>query len=334
MNTSKFFFVYGSGRSGTSLFCSRLNNHSELQVPDESHFPAFAAELLSGRDIRQDDYRLLADIFELTSAKETWGLSREDIEKIFRTANPVDLPSALACLLDEFGLRSGKNLSAYGIKRPMMIFFLEKVRLTYPDSKIVHVVRDGRDVYLSYKEVHQREGISFGPKNIISGAIYWQLGLIRCRQYEEGTNSIVVRYEDFLEAPDQILQDTCSFLGVRDESEEMVESQSFRNSGNLIRAKANAAHHQNLEKKIIKDNKSRWRNELSWLNCCIFEVFAYSGLRKYGYEVKGGIFAGFLHVLMAKPTLFVSQKLNEKRHHGRFAKWSRKLERQSQAESC
>jgi hypothetical protein len=325
MRNQKFFFVYGSGRSGTSLFCSRLNYHSDLLIPDESHFPAFAEELLEKKEIGHANYLLLANLFLLTSAQGGWGFSCAELQELFRKNKPNSLSEALIVILDEFARKEGKSISKYGVKRPMMIFFLEKVLSSYPGAKLVHVVRDGRDVFLSYQKVHAREGISFGPKTIYSGAIYWQLGISKAQKVEAKNQSYRVRYEDLLSDSTAVLAEACRFLGIENQAEEMSGNRAG-DKVSFIGTQKSAVHHENLQREILSDNKNKWKQELKPIERRVFEVFAYSGLRDLCYEIEGGIVSKILHLFVGKPTLFFADLLNSYRYRKRFAKWEKKLQ--------
>ena len=57
-----------------------------------------------------------------------------------------------------------------GMKAPVLIACLDRIGAVFPQAKILHVVRDGRDVYLSYRQVHKSSPEKFGPKGILTAA--------------------------------------------------------------------------------------------------------------------------------------------------------------------
>ncbi|GAN31521.1 sulfotransferase [Candidatus Brocadia sinica JPN1] len=81
----------------------------------------------------------------------------------------------------------------------------------FPDAKFIHIVRDGRDVFDSWRKMN-----SFND-NVAAAALDWRYKLFRIEKSfkkipEE--NKITIRYEDLLENPENTIKSICSVIGI------------------------------------------------------------------------------------------------------------------------
>ena len=90
--------------------------------------------------------------------------------------------------------------------------FIEEFKENNFNSYYIHLVRDGRDVALSFKKA------VVGEKHIYNLAKKWQYDQERPLEYmnEFGTQrGIQVRYEDLLVSPDKEIQKICKLIGLK-----------------------------------------------------------------------------------------------------------------------
>jgi hypothetical protein len=78
----------------------------------------------------------------------------------------------------------------------------------YPESGVVHIVRDGRDVVLS--TVARRHG----PDNLRDAARRWKELVLAGRRMRKNHRYREVRYEELIAAPAQTLAGVFSLLGL------------------------------------------------------------------------------------------------------------------------
>ncbi len=69
----------------------------------------------------------------------------------------------------------------------------------FPNARLIHLVRDGRDVTASMLAAHAGWGKGWAPSNAESCAREWQRAVSTCRQNaEQGASVVEIRYEDLL----------------------------------------------------------------------------------------------------------------------------------------
>jgi hypothetical protein len=170
--------------------------------------------------------------------------------------------------------REGKT--RWGEKTPQHIYYWRDILHYFPQAQIIHVVRDGRDVALSYMKA------KFGPKTVYTAARRWAQEMAEIEALESAIapdRFYQLRYEDLLDNPRQEVSALCQFLG-EPFSPEMMDFHK-RNINTQYVEKVNE---KNLESPLLKDNKEKWRRHMSTPDRRVFEALAGDTLEKFGYE--------------------------------------------------
>jgi hypothetical protein len=201
------FFIVGSARSGTTLVRLLLNAHPEIVVPPESRF---VVELWRGTgEVRVDDF---LEALARHPQFAAWELSVDAVARELPAARAVAYADAIDAVYRAYARPRGKT--CWGDKTPRYIERLPWLAERFPAARFVHVVRDGRNVALSYADV------PFGPKTVAGAARLW------ARRVRAGLDAgralgperyLELRYERLV-AGDAGLEEharrLCSFLGV------------------------------------------------------------------------------------------------------------------------
>jgi hypothetical protein len=165
-NVSPPFFILGSGRSGTSLVGRILGSHPDLSVPAESHlFNVVYPFLPYYGDLAQkaNQTRLIDDILSTFHIRNWFPpLRREEVLSFVQGDSFGDIVTAV---MRAWTQREGKT--RWGEKTPQHIYYWRDILHYFPQAQIIHVVRDGRDVALSYMKA------KFGPKTVYTAARRW-----------------------------------------------------------------------------------------------------------------------------------------------------------------
>lgn len=196
-------FIVGVGRSGTTLLRLMLDAHPLLCIPPETGFVARAAALLT------DEARARDRFFELVTTFPTWpdfGLDTARFRQTLSQLEPFQVGDGVRAFYRSYAERHGK--ARYGDKSPTYTARLGIVQSVLPEARFIHVIRDGRDVALSHREVW------FGKGNSVEEHIGKWRDLIRkarrlsrsCEHYLE------VRYEDLVRNTVVEVQRICNFL--------------------------------------------------------------------------------------------------------------------------
>jgi Sulfotransferase family len=271
-----FPFFVGCGRSGTTLFRAIFDSHPNLAIPGESHFIVHLApnrrryETGAGFDVEA----LLADLLPHPRFR-LWGLAEDRVRTALRERPPSNLADAVRTVFAEYAAAQGKG--RYGDKTPGYVSHLPLVAALFPEARFVHILRDGRDVALSYLDV------SFGPDTLERAALHWKRFVERGRQAGSrlGPDRYVeVRYEDLLGDPEQIVRSLCGFIDIE------FQPGMFRYPERAAEVASGSAFPEAHGRLALPPTKGLrdWRSQMSANDVAAFELLAGDLLSDLGYE--------------------------------------------------
>lgn len=195
-------FIVGVGRSGTTLLRLMLDAHPELAIPPETHF---IPELLA--DPPADGGACLARL----RAQPQWGdfawAEGEYAARLIGLA-PFDLAEAVRLFFRCYAEMRGK--ARWGDKTPPYAEQMAAIGALLPEAHFIHIVRDARDVALSYRDKW------FRPEGGLAGAArLWRERILKARAQAASLGSgryLELRFEDLVLDPEPVLQRVCAFL--------------------------------------------------------------------------------------------------------------------------
>jgi len=176
-------FIVGCPRSGTTLLRLILDSHPAISAGPESRF------LWGIRTIEERNWSTLAG----------FGLSLDEWHANVRT------------LFESFHRRyaDAQGKTRWADKSPDYALMLDYVDVLYPDSQIVHIVRDPRDVIDAWRRF-------YGLKSVQRAARSWVRYVRSAHEFAVGQPAgrvIELRYEDLVRQPEQTLRELISRLG-------------------------------------------------------------------------------------------------------------------------
>ena len=272
-----FPFFVGSGRSGTTLLRAIFDSHPQLAIPDEVSFVIRFARphhaVRYGWPGRFDPDACLALIFD-NAAFQRWGLPADDVRAAVYADNPADFPGLVRCLYRLWSAREGKP--RYADKTPNHVLYISRLARMFPEARFVHIIRDGRDVALSYLNVE------WGPNNVEDAALEWRRRVTRGRRagqrlgprrYRE------IRYEELVEEPERTVRQLCAFLGLAWDDGLL---RYYERAGEVIRTTRFPAAHQSLLLPPTPGLRD-WRRQMAPVDLVQFEAIAGGLLEELGY---------------------------------------------------
>lgn len=281
--------LVGAPRSGTYLLVTRLNAALPLAIPVETHFiPLFRRYLPLWGDLRVAGNRRLLlrciyDFLEIWTARSGRDRDRENIWRCSLLATRPRFEAIVACssgyaelvaaIYREYaeihGARMAGDKSAFFASVQM-----EELADSLPRLKVIHLIRDGRDVSLSWRVTW------FGPRTLVESAWLWR-DHVRDKQRwgrAHPERYLELRYEDLLDAPEATLERIGGFLGLplaaSDEREDVM-------AGVL----AQGDTHAMLARPLDPTNKEKWRQAMPEDDQALFEYLAGDVLCTNGYPV-------------------------------------------------
>lgn len=274
------FFVIGADRSGTTLLRLYLNAHVRLAIPSESWFliDLFRAFPPPATLSREDVERAVQIVTSHPRYRDGWSVPPSAIlERI-----PDDGAVTTADFVDTlYRLEVGSDTEVrWGDKTPEYVAHVDALDRCFPRAQFVHIVRDGRDVYLSLANRRWRDR-GWSPYEI---SRYWS-GAVRAAADAEARlgpqRFLRVHYEDLVLDTRGTLERVCAFLGVSFDPA-MLEAHGAADAIQTPRERELGVHDR-LGRAPRRADVERWRHEGAPWRRALVESLIGAELRSYGY---------------------------------------------------
>jgi hypothetical protein len=268
------FFIFGAGRSGTSLLSRMLGHHPNLAVPPESHLYAiFHPWLKYYGDLRVSQNRadLVEDIIASGPIRD-WSPQLEPDEVLARI-DGEGFGAVVEAVMAAWAAKVHKP--RWGEKTPKHVRYWREISTDFEDPPVIHIVRDGRDCALSLMEAR------FGPKSLYACAREWKKYLKRVEAVKRSLppeRFYETSYERLLRHTEDVLRDICAFLG------ETYTPEMLQFYQNTAPYPTDVRNRQNLTRPLLAGNTEKWRSQMDQDELRVFEAVAGNALVRYGYQ--------------------------------------------------
>jgi len=267
-------------RSGSNLVRSILNTHPDITAPHplETAFPW--RNIASPADLSADQRRnLVRDVLVNKHHSHHPLVDELDVDAIHERVERADPKSFLTvqeALYAEYAATT--DATAWVSKDPSIWDYLDELRAYYDDPKVVYLVRDARDVVLSFK--NSNVGRYHPYFNAQRWAAEQAVGL-DLLDSEVGDSMFELQYERLLQEPESVARSLCDFLGV----EYAPEMLYFYDTDDAQRAADSAGAFENLSVPIKSDNFGKFHDGLTGAEIKMTETLAGDQLQAFGYEL-------------------------------------------------
>jgi hypothetical protein len=270
-------FLLGSQRSGTTMLRLMLNNHPNIAIPHESAFiTIFFKKLDAYGDLSNagNARRLLDDVARHPLVKRGKLVADPDAILSRPIASYRDFVDAI---FQTYADALGKP--RWGDKTPFYTDDIDVIRRVFPDAKILHLVRDGRDVVLSQKS------IEWMSDNLPKLVLDWQWKTTIAHKVGSvlGDDFLEVRYEDLVRRPEENLRKICAFMGEAYDPAMLTYSE---NAKEVVPSESLKWHRKSVQPPD-PSQLDKWKTRLSPSERVIFEQLAGDTLDLFGYEREG-----------------------------------------------
>lgn len=274
-------FIVGCGRSGTTLLRLILNRHSNISIPEETwYYPQLYKELNRQNEKPPDWQKYVgSEVFRLNSERFP------DLELIgiltLLEKNTWGDWSSIIPVVNRFYAKI-ENKKRWGDKTPGYVMHLPLIKQLFPDAKVIHMVRDGRDVIPSILKYW-----SVGPQttSLIETAFYWKKHVSRGIEFGPklfGQNYFELKYEDLVSMPETQIQKVCSFIG------ESYEAAMIDNRMDKPDVVPNWEWHKETRKQINNQNIGKWKLGLSKYEVMVIQYVGGGLLKRFDYDMANG----------------------------------------------
>lgn len=290
--TKSMIFVTGASRSGTTMLSRMFGSHSMVNGLKELHC---FGELVDPSHLQASiDKKQAVDLCALLiarSKRDIWGqVAAEDTREasqLFDGCLQTEYVTGevVALALDHIAKSQGKEISCE--QTPRNIFYAETLLNYYPNLKVVHIVRDPRDVLASQKNRWKRK--RYGGDNIPYAEIIrvwfnyhpytmtklWVKATALASRLKEHSRVYVLRFEDVIANPEKEIRKVCAFLDLSFEPA-MLEIEQIGSS-----------HRQNTnqQKGVAKLAPNNWINTLTPGEIAVCEKVASRQMQEFDYPL-------------------------------------------------
>lgn len=272
-------FIVGCGRSGTTMLREMINAHPEYAIPGESHFipelwrrrGAYARD--RERNVEVD--RLVQDIVSIPQVRK-WKVPHEYIWRRIGDSPVPTFASVIESVFQAYADSRAKR--SWGDKTPVYVLHIPLLSELFPRARFIHIIRDGRDVALSYLSR------PLSVHGIWQAGRRWRrdvgAGLRHGRRLPSGRYT-EVRYEDLVTRPEVALQQLSGFARIPYTEEMLDYPDRYREK------KRTYPNPTGLHEAVTKPptpGLRDWRSQMPDDDILAFEAVAGPLLSELGYE--------------------------------------------------
>lgn len=300
MDAYRYFFIVGTARSGTTLLQSIVSCAQGVFMPPETHFMALVYEHRRRLgDITTDSgWRAAIKLIHDRNVKAGIKLDAKRFESIADDGprNYATLLTAWLRAAAEFSTSPGEpNPGILGEKSPGHLYHTLELLAMLPGSRVVHIVRDPRDVAVSQRE-------AWGTPALIA-ASRWR----REQRIQQDLKSLVhpsrfltVRYEDLVTDPTPQIERVCTLLDLPF-TEQMLAPHQRKHKGFAQRE----THKLRTLEPITKARIGRYREKLGPTRLAAIEHLCHEQMARFGYEpdTRPGLHRSLATAAMVGPLL-------------------------------
>lgn len=270
-------FVLGCPRSGTTVLYHMLLSAGNFAIyRAESNVFNLLVPRFRGMHLAADRKKLL-DVWLRSKLFRVSGLDAGQISARIMS----DCHSGgdfLRILMQEIAAQQG--VVRWADCTPEHLLHMQEIKSQIPDALFIHIVRDGRDVALSYAKQGWSHPLAWDRDDRIGVAgLYWEW-LVRKGQAQGeslGSDYLEVRFEDLVSKAQETLSRIGSFI------DQDLNYETIQRAGIGSVSEPNSSFSGESEGTF--NPVARWKNKMSPEQISDFEALVGSALRHLGYEL-------------------------------------------------
>lgn len=278
------FFILGSGRNGSTLLSSMLNQHSKIVVPPEQYFLHLSyikfrlLNILEWKDI----VKIIFGEAMNPNTAPYWNINLgKSIPKMY------ELPKSersLSKLIDEifatYAREQKPSFEIWGDKTPKNILYVKYIYKMFPNAKFIFLKRDGRDVVSSYIK---GDTAFFGEYNKLENACsLWNKSFESWDWLSSKVNDdqmMSINYEDLVTNGRDTLVNFTNFIGY-DFEDKMLSS--YQKQANVLGV-SDAKAHQNVKGDLSSSSIGKWKERMTKEQIIQTEKLLEKNLKRFNY---------------------------------------------------
>ncbi len=287
MNESPIFII-GNPRSGTTLLRLILHAHSNIVVPPEAGFALWLYSKYS--NFKFSDIDLYLDDMKKTKKIGNWNLNWEDLRLYLNKVKPKNYSKLIDSIYFFYSLSINKCVKRWGDKNNFYLNYIKEIKELFPNAIFIHIVRDGRNVACSYKNLSNKtfsttDAPDFSD-NIIDIAKEWNNNIsIINKSFKDINfeNIYELKLEDLTLEPKKTVLELMEFIGENFETQ-LLEYYTIDETNGLEPKSYNEWKAKN-RMPIQNEDRYKFRKELTKKEIDSFNSYAMINLLRYNYPL-------------------------------------------------
>jgi len=255
-----------------------MDGHSEVTGPSPSHlFRTLTENCSRYGDLENDENwkNLLDDTVALLNTNLGDWKTGFTVDQLEETVKERTLGELLSTVYRAETKAQGKRYVF--IKENHVYRFHSFIAANFDNPKFVYLVRDPRDMALSWKKAANLRGC------VVRAAETWKNdqnhGLMLAHTLLPFDRTHIIRYEDLVRDTDSVLKRLCDYLGIMFEPS-MIKLEM--NEDNRTYSEK-TPEWKNVTKPIMKENFNKFKNQLSEDEICYIETLCLEEMRAFDY---------------------------------------------------
>jgi len=272
--------VVGAPRSGTTLLQTLIACHPQVCTAPETHFFArLTSAALYERNLPPLFPRPLPPTLTHDAAEHYLaGRSRnpEQGPAYWEARLPAGDPLDIRVVADVFfeSFKTDARQTTFLEKSPPHVFFIPQIRQAFPEARIVNIVRDPRDVVVSFNRMLAKKNKQ--PRPIHEAAMVWE----RSVRAAAGQDLYTIRYEELVADKEAVLADVYRHLEL-DFSPSMLEHYDAAARDSV---RDDEIWKQNNLAPVNQAGQGGSRSALTEPDNALIEGLCSAGMQRYGYD--------------------------------------------------
>ena len=254
-----------------------LNAHPEICIPFETdflHFEPLACEF-GDLDQRGNRRALLSAMGQSDFIRKAELIDNVDVVADYHATNFAEL---INNIFSRYAARQGKTI--WGDKTPSYVTEMDRLRAHFPNCRIIHIVRDGRDVAISLAN------ISWGSSHIPRVASDWRWKTVIGHKVGRalGPAYYQINYEELVLETESTLRSLCKHIGVAFNSAML----NYSRTAETYMPESSLQWHRTS---ILPPNAKKvnvWKKAMKRDQRILFDEYAGDALELFGYERYAG----------------------------------------------
>ncbi len=266
-------FITGVYRSGTTLISRVLGAHPELDITyDSVNYFRFILK----KGIKASKYRdIVSSTVKRLQRRHEISLDSAGILEEVESATEITHKEIYRAIMKSFFGYTGKR---WGEKSLLEWTNISTFLEMFPQGRAIHIIRDPRDVLISYKKMTIETGDKY-LDSIFANMHSMDYALAR-QDTLPSDRYLLLRYEDYIADPRHHSGRICDFLGIEFVDGMLDESQYTNITGRLFDRNTHSSFPGDGGPPV-----DRWKSTLSRYEICLVEGLLRRQMEALAYEL-------------------------------------------------